>query len=81
MNKTHWSVWVTIIIAIAGWLTSGIVIVTRLDAWIDFVEQRIEKIIDLCCDEVHKSGLEVLYNAEKIRTKTEAGGKEKRPQG
>jgi hypothetical protein len=57
MSKTHWSVWVTIVTAFVGWLASGIVIVIRLDDRIKFVEQRLERVIDLCCDEVHKSEL------------------------
>ena len=57
MNKIRWSVWATIFIAIMGWLASGAVIVIRLEDRIKFVEQRLERVIDLCCDEVHKSTL------------------------
>jgi hypothetical protein len=57
VKETHWSVWFTLIVAIVGWLASGAVIVIRLEDRINFVEQRLDRVIDLCCDEVHKSTL------------------------
>ena len=43
-----------------GWIMGSVIFVTRMNARIDFIENRLEKVIELCCDEIHKSDKEIL---------------------
>ena len=56
--KTHWSVWVTIILTVLSMVSGVVVMMTRMDSRIDFLESRLNQVISLCCGEVHKSYFE-----------------------
>ena len=58
MNKTHWSVWVTIVFtAISSilWVTTKIV---KVEEQVRFLNDRLDKVIDMCCDEVNQTLIE-----------------------
>jgi len=46
--------WVSIIVIVI----SAVVYVVRIDARLSFLDERIDKIVDLCCDEVKHSDWE-----------------------
>ena len=55
MNKTHWSVWVTIVFTAISSILWVTIKITKIEEQVRFLNDRLDKVVNMCCDEVHKT--------------------------